>query len=114
MLATYDGSGKAAGVKIYIDGQPQATDVAADALRNTIRTTAPFTTGQRHIGEGARGAMILGLRIYDRVLDAGRGRTARLGRTGREPGRTAAGKRPRPSSTRPSRGGCDRLTRPAS
>ena len=68
VLATYDGSGKAAGVKIYIDGRPEATDVAADALRNTIRTPAPFTLGQRHTGEGADGAAILGLRLYDRTL----------------------------------------------
>ncbi len=71
VLATYDGSGKAAGVKIYIDGRLQATDVAADALRNTIRTPAPFTLGQRHTGEGADGAAILGLRLYDRVLSQG-------------------------------------------
>jgi hypothetical protein len=68
VLATYDGSGKAAGVKIYIDGQPQSTEVAVDALRSTIRTKVPFTTGQRHTGEGAEGAAIMGLRIYDRVL----------------------------------------------
>jgi hypothetical protein len=71
VLATYDGSGKAAGVKIYINGQVQATDVHVDALRSTIRTTVPFTVGQRHTGEGAEGAAILGLRLYDRSLAPG-------------------------------------------
>jgi hypothetical protein len=68
VLATYDGSGKAAGVKIYINGQLQPTDVAADALRNTIRTVVPFKAGQRHTGQGLEGAGILGLRIYARAL----------------------------------------------
>ncbi len=68
VLATYDGSGKAAGLKIYINGQVQATQAANDALRNTIRTTAPFTVGQRQTGEGAPGVSVLGVRVYDRAL----------------------------------------------
>src|SRR5262249_46749645 len=68
VLATYDGSGKAAGVKIYINGQPQETEVAADALRNTIRTKVPLKLGQRHAGQGLDGAAVLGLRVYARAL----------------------------------------------
>jgi hypothetical protein len=71
VLATYDGSGKAAGVKIYINGQPQATDVAADALRNTIRTKVPFKAGQRHTSDRIDGAAIAGMRIYARALAPG-------------------------------------------
>src|SRR5262249_41534179 len=38
VLVTYDGSGKAAGVKIYLDGVVQPADVANDKLKQTIRT----------------------------------------------------------------------------
>ncbi len=68
VLATYDGSGKAAGLKIYINGQLQAAETAADSLRSTIRTKAPFTVGQRQSGQGAPGVSVLGVRVYDRAL----------------------------------------------
>ena len=42
VLMTYDGAGKAAGVKIYIDGRPQSTKTLADSLAGSIRTTVPF------------------------------------------------------------------------
>jgi hypothetical protein len=68
VLATYDGSGKAAGMKFYINGEPQQVDVAIDALRSTIRTTVPLKAGQRHTSEKLEGAAIAGLRIYSRQL----------------------------------------------
>ena len=42
VFVTYDGSGKAAGVKVYVNGEAQQTDVKADVLKNTIRTEVPF------------------------------------------------------------------------
>jgi hypothetical protein len=71
VLATYDGSGKAAGVRIYINGQLQETKVDVDALRDTIRTKVPFKLGQRHNGQGLSGAAVQGLRIYARALAPG-------------------------------------------
>lgn len=68
VLATYDGSGKASGVRLYIDGQSQQTDIAANALRNTIRTMVPLKAGQRHTSERLDGVTIQGLRLYDRAL----------------------------------------------
>ncbi len=38
VAVTYDGSGKAAGVKVYYDGQEQPVNVEADQLADTIRT----------------------------------------------------------------------------
>src|SRR5262249_44683994 len=43
VTATYSGSGKAAGMKLYIDGQPQELKVVKDKLDGTIRTTVPMT-----------------------------------------------------------------------
>jgi hypothetical protein len=64
VTVTYDGSGAAAGVKIYFNGQPQKTLVEADALKNTIRNTVPFKVGQRHDGQPYSGGGLADLRIY--------------------------------------------------
>ncbi len=68
LLVTYDGSGRAAGVKVYIDGMPQATITDDDKLVHSIRTEVPFTIGQRHSSDRLDGAKIEAVRIYDRVL----------------------------------------------
>ncbi|NUQ63706.1 MAG: DUF1553 domain-containing protein [Pirellulales bacterium] len=65
---TYDGSKKAAGVKIYIDGQEKPANVQADALKGTIRTEVPLKIGQRHRGSVLSGAAIQDLRVIRRVL----------------------------------------------
>jgi hypothetical protein len=45
---TYDGSGRASGVKIFIDGNPASTQVETDTLSGaTIRTSAPMQLGWR-------------------------------------------------------------------
>ncbi|MBI1901409.1 MAG: DUF1553 domain-containing protein [Planctomycetia bacterium] len=71
VAVSYDGSGKAAGVKVYYDGKPQETLVENDKLSATTRTTVPFKIGQRNTSEPLSGAGISGLRIYKRALSAG-------------------------------------------
>lgn len=68
LFVTYDGSAKAAGVKIYINGVPQQTTVLTDALKSTIRTPVPLKVAQRHTSERLDGALIQDLRIYGRAL----------------------------------------------
>jgi hypothetical protein len=46
IVATYSGSGKAAGMKLYIDGHPQDLKVVKDTLAGTIHTSAPMTFGR--------------------------------------------------------------------
>ena len=65
---TYDGSAKAAGVKIYYNGQLQNTNVENDKLKSTIKTNVPFRIGQRSEGEPISGAGLQDLRIYKRPL----------------------------------------------
>lgn len=65
---TYDGSGKASGVKIYIDGEMQGTTVQADKLEGSIRTTVPFKIGQRHTTSPLEKAGVQDLRLYARAL----------------------------------------------
>jgi len=67
---TYDGSRKASGVQIYFNGVLQPADVAADKLTGTIRTTAPFTIGQRQAGERLPALMLEHVRVYGRTLSA--------------------------------------------
>ncbi len=67
---TYDGSGKAEGLKLYINGQLAKTSVKKDGLTGTIRNEIPFCIGRR----GSAGTQFTGriddLRVYDRALDA--------------------------------------------
>lgn len=69
VAVTYDGSQKAAGVKVYYDGKPQAVSVENDKLNGTIQTAVPFKVGQRSDGEAFTGS-ISDLRIYQRALSA--------------------------------------------
>jgi hypothetical protein len=68
---TYDGSKKAAGVRVYINGQSQPTNVIADALSATIRTTVPLKIGQRNKTAPLSGATIQDVRVFARRLDDG-------------------------------------------
>ncbi|HUG20543.1 MAG TPA: DUF1553 domain-containing protein [Planctomycetaceae bacterium] len=65
---TYDGSAKAAGVKVYIDGKQQQTNVQADSLKGSIKTTVPFKIGQRNTSDPISGIALQDLRIYTRAL----------------------------------------------
>jgi hypothetical protein len=68
VLFTYDGSGKAAGVRIYINGVPQPVDVYADRLKGTIRTVVPFKIGQRHSSNRVPDVALQDVRIYGEAL----------------------------------------------
>ena len=46
-FATYDGSGKAAGVRIYVNGQPQALEILEDKLTASITNAVPLHIGAR-------------------------------------------------------------------
>jgi hypothetical protein len=67
---TYDGSGKAAGVKIYIDGRPAITRIVSDTLsQTTIRTRAPMQLGWRYPETGAvHDTHYQDLRLYNRAI----------------------------------------------
>ncbi len=60
LIVTYDGSSKAAGVTIYLDGRAVPLKVEHDNLDGTIRTVAPLCLGNRF--NDTRG-------VYDGLLD---------------------------------------------
>ena len=66
---TYDGSGKAAGLVLYVDGKAFATDVVRDALAGSIATDAPLRIGSKTLGKPFVG-QIDDLRLYSRALTA--------------------------------------------
>jgi len=55
VLVTSDGSGKGAGVTIYVDGQPQELDITNDNLADTIKTDQPLRIGRRSASNPFRG-----------------------------------------------------------
>lgn len=67
VFVTYDGSNKAAGVKVYFDGKPQEWTIEQDRLSATIRTKSPLHLGRRNPGGGFNG-LIDEVRIFDRAL----------------------------------------------
>ena len=68
VFVTYNGSAKAKGVKIYIDGKAQEITVATDKLTNSIHTTVPFKIGQRNTTSPVETAGVQDVRIYERAL----------------------------------------------
>jgi len=63
---TYDGSGKASGLRLFLDGEPVAVDVERDALQGSIRPNAPLQVGSLP-AQPFRG-QIDDLRLYTRAL----------------------------------------------
>ncbi len=68
VCVTYDGSKKAAGVRVYYNGKPQPTNIAADKLKGTIRTSVPFKIGQRDSDQKLQMMTVADLRLFARGL----------------------------------------------
>jgi len=65
---TYDGSARAAGLQLYINGKLHQSEVLQDNLSGTIKTDAELQVGNKGLGKPFRGS-IDDLRLYERVLD---------------------------------------------
>src|SRR5262249_437130 len=48
VLATYDGSGKAAGVKLYVDGRAREVETEKDKLSQSMTNSEPLRIGSRN------------------------------------------------------------------
>jgi hypothetical protein len=68
VAVAYDGSRKASGIKVYVNGQLKPTNVTADSLTESTRTTVPLKVGQRHTGSPLSGVTVEDVRIYARAL----------------------------------------------
>jgi mono/diheme cytochrome c family protein len=79
LALVYDGSGKAAGLRLYVDGVAQETTAQPDALKGTTRTDVPLRIGQRYTGSRIDGQTIQDVRVYDRALTLAEINQLRLG-----------------------------------
>lgn len=71
VFVTYDGSGKPAGVKIYVDGVEEKVRAAVNTLsaKASIRTTTPLRIGQRSSSNQVFfGGSVQDMRLYSRKL----------------------------------------------
>ena len=71
VFITYDGGGKAGGVKVYLDGEQLQTDREADNLKNSIRNELPLKLGQRDNSSRIEGLGLQDVRLYARLLAPG-------------------------------------------
>lgn len=70
VFVTYDGSSKAGGVRIFVDGRQIPVRVEADALRSSILTPVSLRLGQRSRGQVFEGGSVQDVRVYSRRLSA--------------------------------------------
>ncbi len=68
---SYDGSGKAEGVKLFVDGQPRPVTITVNNLQpgETIRNNLPLNLGQRVESDRLRESAFQDVRVYQRTLD---------------------------------------------
>jgi hypothetical protein len=70
VFVTSDGSGKAAGLRLYLDGYPVEFEVQNDTLSGTIATSQPLRLGRRATMEYLNGDLA-DVRFYRRTLSPG-------------------------------------------
>jgi len=68
IFVTYDGSGRAAGTRVFLNGEKLDHTVEADGLTATIATVKPFRLGRRFNTSITNGVEIDDVRFYDREL----------------------------------------------
>ncbi|MCE9607193.1 MAG: DUF1553 domain-containing protein [Planctomycetia bacterium] len=67
VAVTYDGSQKAGGVRLFVNGAPEPLEILSDTLSNPVKPTVPLLIGARSGKLKFRGA-IDDVRIYRRIL----------------------------------------------
>lgn len=69
LTITYDGSSKAAGLRVFFSGIEQPFDVHVDKLSGSVATSAPFRIGARDHSDSLRGSLSL-MRMWGKVISA--------------------------------------------
>jgi hypothetical protein len=69
VVVTYDGSSKAAGLKVYVDGVLSSARVRRDNLSGSIASAEPWRIAWKGTGIGFEGSLDE-FRLFDRVLSA--------------------------------------------
>ncbi|HVE41336.1 MAG TPA: DUF1553 domain-containing protein [Planctomycetota bacterium] len=71
VFVTYDGSGKAEGFKIFVDGKEAKLKIEVNTLKSTTKTLTPLLVGARKKSLALAGASLQDIRFYDRKLSPG-------------------------------------------
>jgi cytochrome c553 len=71
LMVTWDGSGKAAGLKIYVDGKSVDLNVATETLKEGAdsKTETPLRIGRRSTGQYPFEGFVQDFVLYERTLD---------------------------------------------
>ncbi len=69
VFATYDGSSKASGAKLYVNGREIPTEATEDNLSDSIRNATTFNLGKRSASHPLKGSLD-DVRVYGRALPA--------------------------------------------
>ena len=69
IFVTYDGKGKAGGVRIFVDGVDTPVKAETNALKGSIKTSTPTRIGQRSHTQLFTEGGVQDVRIYDRQLN---------------------------------------------
>ena len=69
VVVTYNGNGKASGLKLFINGASQDLSPQSDTLAGSFRTDAPLVVGRRKGGAVLEDGLFQDLRLYTRVLN---------------------------------------------
>jgi hypothetical protein len=67
IAVNYDGSGKASGLKLFLNGKQTEVEIVRDSLTGSIRTEGPLETGNKAEGRPYKGQLD-DVRIYGREL----------------------------------------------
>ncbi|MFC4993892.1 DUF1553 domain-containing protein [Rubritalea tangerina] len=67
-FVTYDGSKKAQGVKIYLNGQEQKLDIQGNKLTESMKNKAPLLLGSRHDAQYFTNGQLHSFQIFDKKL----------------------------------------------
>ncbi len=69
VTVSYDGSGRAAGLAVFLDGKPAESDVVRDKLTKNIEAGGgTLAFGERFRSTGLKGGLLDEVRIFDRAL----------------------------------------------
>ena len=68
VFVTYNGSGQADGVTLWLNGVPQPSQIQSNTLKETIRSQTPLKLGQRLTGSRVDGVALQDVRLYSRQL----------------------------------------------
>jgi hypothetical protein len=70
VAASHDGSGRAKGLHLYLDGRPAEVEVVRDCLSKNIEVGGGLSFGERFRSTGLKGGLLDEVRIYSRALTA--------------------------------------------